>query len=179
MAAATATERPTAASSNNNNDLLRRLVLSLSLSTASKVIAKQHAQHKQHQQAAAGAFRCRTCGRAFPTFQALGGHRTSHKRSLVRARGLDLLLGARPGKGAAAARDVHRCTTCGAAFPTGQALGGHMRRHRAAAHDEGEAAVAARAVVNNALSSSGEQQGEREVVDDGARSSSIRFFQFI
>ncbi|PWZ04803.1 Zinc finger protein ZAT7 [Zea mays] len=177
MAAATATERPTAASS-NNNDLLRRLVLSLSLSTASKVIAKQHAQHKQHQQAAAGAFRCRTCGRAFPTFQALGGHRTSHKRSLVRARGLDLLLGARPGKGAAAARDVHRCTTCGAAFPTGQALGGHMRRHRAAAHDdEGEAAAAARAViVNNALSS-GEQQGEREV-DDGARSS-IRFFQFI
>jgi hypothetical protein len=24
----------------------------------------------------------------------------------------------------------HRCGTCGQTFPTGQALGGHMRRHR-------------------------------------------------
>ncbi|TVT99920.1 hypothetical protein EJB05_54682, partial [Eragrostis curvula] len=68
----------------------------------------------------------------FATFEALGGHRTSHKRPRVRADGLDLLLGARPGKAGAAAKDVHRCNTCGTVFPTGQALGGHMRRHRAA-----------------------------------------------
>ncbi|CAM0149547.1 unnamed protein product [Urochloa decumbens] len=88
---------------------------------------------KQHraQHADGGAFRCRTCGQEFKTFQALGGHRTSHNRPRVRANGLELLLGARPGKGAAAT-DVCRCNTCGMVFTTGQALGGHMRRHRAA-----------------------------------------------
>jgi hypothetical protein len=100
---ATSTERSTAAATNDL--LLRRLYLSLSLSTASKVIVKQHRSggHQHRASGSGGAFRCKTCGRAFPTFQALGGHRTSHKRPLVRAHGLDLLLGARPGKGGAAA----------------------------------------------------------------------------
>ncbi|CAL4982482.1 unnamed protein product [Urochloa decumbens] len=71
------------------------------------------------------AFECRTCGRRFASFQALGGHRTSHLRR-------------RP---AAATKSHHRpkqpvvahaCAACGLGFPTGQALGGHMRRHRRA-----------------------------------------------
>ncbi|KAG2611844.1 zinc finger protein ZAT7-like [Panicum virgatum] len=106
----------------------------LTLSPASRVISKQQGQGggcraTRLDGAGAGEFRCRTCARAFATFQALGGHRTSHKRPRVRADGLDLLLGARPGKGATAS-DVHRCNTCGVVFSTGQALGGHMRRHR-------------------------------------------------
>ncbi|PUZ45886.1 hypothetical protein GQ55_8G260000 [Panicum hallii var. hallii] len=115
------------------------LLLYLSLSTASKVIAKAGGGRHHRDRAADGAFRCRTCGRSFATFQALGGHRTSHNRPRVRADGLDLLLGARPGKGAAS--DVHRCNTCGMVFTTGQALGGHMRRHRAAVFDAVVAAV--------------------------------------
>ncbi|KAF8699063.1 hypothetical protein HU200_034754 [Digitaria exilis] len=111
------------------------LQLYLSLSPASKAIAKKTSVVEHHHRArvddGGGAFRCRTCGRSFATFQALGGHRTSHKRPRVRADGLDLLLGARPGKATGAA-DVHRCNTCGVVFATGQALGGHMRRHRAA-----------------------------------------------
>ncbi|CAM0149548.1 unnamed protein product [Urochloa decumbens] len=108
-----------------------RLLLLLSLSPASKVITKAGSRHHRARLAegGGGAFRCRTCGRQFATFQALGGHRTSHNRPRVRADGLDLLLGSRPGKGAAAS-DVHRCNTCAMVFTTGQALGGHMRRHR-------------------------------------------------
>ncbi|CAN6382148.1 unnamed protein product [Urochloa humidicola] len=124
-----ATARNSPADSTNSRLLL---LLSLSLSPASKVIAKAAGgrRHRARLADGSGAFRCRTCGRQFATFQALGGHRTSHNRPRVRADGLDLLLGARPGKGAAS--DVHRCNTCGVVFPTGQALGGHMRRHRAA-----------------------------------------------
>ena len=121
----TTTARPTPLATN----LLR---LFLTLSPASRVIPKQQGQGggcRATRLDGAGEFRCRTCGRAFATFQALGGHRTSHKRPRVRADGLDLLFGARPGKGAAAS-DVHRCNTCGVVFSTGQALGGHMRRHR-------------------------------------------------
>ncbi|KAL5204441.1 hypothetical protein ABZP36_009312 [Zizania latifolia] len=105
-----------------------KLMLLLTLSPASKVIAKGGGVKRLQLD---GAFQCRTCGRRFATFQALGGHRTSHKRPRVRADGLDLLLGARPGKGGCrASTPAHRCDTCGQVFATGQALGGHMRRHR-------------------------------------------------
>ncbi|CAA2990877.1 zinc finger ZAT12-like [Olea europaea subsp. europaea] len=63
------------------------------------------------------AFACKTCGRVFPSFQALGGHRASHKKP--RLDGDDL----KP--------KLHGCSVCGLEFAIGQALGGHMRRHRA------------------------------------------------
>ena len=147
------------------------LLLYLSLSTASKVIAKRGSKRLGADDA--GAFRCRTCGRSFSTFQALGGHRTSHSRPRVRADGLDLLLGARPGKGSAAS-DVHRCHACGIVFPTGQALGGHMRRHMAAfdaAAREGTTKPVP--VVVSAESSS------EEVDDDAGHLSSINLIHFI
>ncbi|CAN6226851.1 unnamed protein product [Urochloa humidicola] len=69
------------------------------------------------------AFECRTCGRRFATFQALGGHRTSHLRRPPAA-----TKHRRPKQPMSA----HACAACGLGFPTGQALGGHMRRHRQA-----------------------------------------------
>ncbi|XP_074589786.1 uncharacterized protein LOC141845623 [Curcuma longa] len=73
--------------------------------------------------APARVFECKTCSRKFPSFQALGGHRASHKKPKVAAS---------EGGGEAAARPkVHECSVCGLEFSIGQALGGHMRRHRA------------------------------------------------
>ncbi|RLM69163.1 cysteine-rich repeat secretory protein 38-like [Panicum miliaceum] len=71
---ATARNAPAASTANR---LL--LLFSLSLSPASKVITKGGGPPA----AAAAPFRCRTCGRSFATFQALGGHRTSHNRPWV------------------------------------------------------------------------------------------------
>ncbi|KAK3140913.1 hypothetical protein QOZ80_5AG0407700 [Eleusine coracana subsp. coracana] len=67
-------------------------------------------------------FVCKTCNRVFPSFQALGGHRASHKKPRLDGEGGDLSL-AKP--------KLHGCSICGLEFAIGQALGGHMRRHRA------------------------------------------------
>ncbi|WVZ83773.1 hypothetical protein U9M48_030878 [Paspalum notatum var. saurae] len=161
--------------------------------------------------AAAGeyVYECKTCNRCFPSFQALGGHRTSHKKPrllppptpekelpLVPAAAepppaaspsLPLVPPATPptaqgqesggadgtvvpataipapapvapkqelqdapaaapgvatSSGGSSTKHprVHECSICGAEFGSGQALGGHMRRHRplvpAAARDD-------------------------------------------
>ncbi|KAF8093753.1 hypothetical protein N665_0379s0038 [Sinapis alba] len=69
-------------------------------------------------------FECKTCNRKFDSFQALGGHRASHKKPKL---SIDLeQVKHRNNENAA-----HKCSICGQMFGTGQALGGHMRKHRA------------------------------------------------
>ncbi|CAA6661775.1 unnamed protein product [Spirodela intermedia] len=76
-------------------------------------------------------FECKTCNRRFPSFQALGGHRASHKKPRLggeqHGQAASPVPVAVPGK-----PRVHECSICGLEFSIGQALGGHMRRHRAA-----------------------------------------------
>lgn len=90
-------------------------------------------------------YQCKTCNRSFPSFQALGGHRASHKkpsnkahnevieevedRQLLNAMSTNLSLQMPMN---IKTNKVHECSICGAEFSSGQALGGHMRRHRAA-----------------------------------------------
>ncbi|CAM0877358.1 unnamed protein product [Alopecurus aequalis] len=78
-----------------------------------------------------GEFVCKTCGRAFTSFQALGGHRTSHVRG---RHGLELGVGVgkaiKDRKRLEDKDNQHECHICGLGFEMGQALGGHMRRHR-------------------------------------------------
>ncbi|KAF7818538.1 zinc finger protein ZAT11-like [Senna tora] len=73
-------------------------------------------------------FECKTCNRKFSSFQALGGHRASHKRPKLegedelKAQAKSLSLWNKP--------KTHHCSICGMEFSVGQALGGHMRKHR-------------------------------------------------
>ncbi|KAF4358661.1 zinc finger protein ZAT12 [Cannabis sativa] len=76
-------------------------------------------------------FTCKTCNRTFPSFQALGGHRASHKKPKL-SEALQGIPQPPPKP------KTHECSICGLEFAIGQALGGHMRRHRqAAATDNG------------------------------------------
>ncbi|XP_022139173.1 zinc finger protein ZAT5 [Momordica charantia] len=107
--------------------------------------------------AAAGGcygYECKTCYRTFPSFQALGGHRASHKKPKAMeaekklflssddeemqfknsnniTHPLSLQLSQRGNLYSSGKAKVHECAICGAEFTSGQALGGHMRRHRA------------------------------------------------
>ncbi|CAI9780073.1 unnamed protein product [Fraxinus pennsylvanica] len=97
-------------------------------------------------------YECKTCNRTFPSFQALGGHRASHKKSKITT-GFVLsdedqdrdhfsfrpknslssspsLQLTNPTNKSSSSRKVHECSYCGVKFTSGQALGGHMRRHR-------------------------------------------------
>ncbi|KAI3472027.1 hypothetical protein Pfo_028716 [Paulownia fortunei] len=101
---------------------------------------------------AAEVYQCKTCNKSFPSFQALGGHRASHKRpnkpitldekkplrekqedfqsnrddsTILSLQMSNRVLGSPSNKSR-----VHECSICRAEFTSGQALGGHMRRHR-------------------------------------------------
>ena len=86
-------------------------------------------------------FRCPLCGKAFASYQALGGHKASHRKTPVAAGGGAAYGAAAPlfhqkeataeassasGSGGAGR---HVCTVCRRGFETGQALGGHKRFH--------------------------------------------------
>uniref|UniRef100_A0A2N9ELP0 C2H2-type domain-containing protein n=1 Tax=Fagus sylvatica TaxID=28930 RepID=A0A2N9ELP0_FAGSY len=105
-------------------------------------------------------YECKTCNRTFPSFQALGGHRASHKKpkAMMEEKKVPTILEyleeaqiniTPPPKhvqisGSSSSNNkgnfhgnnktnkIHECSICGLEFMSGQALGGHMRRHRTA-----------------------------------------------
>ncbi|RLN28052.1 zinc finger protein 1-like [Panicum miliaceum] len=91
---------------------------------------------------------CSVCGKAFASYQALGGHKASHRTkppppavTTPTAAGAEQQqqqqqhapssssAGSAGEGGKPAAGPAHECNVCGKAFPTGQALGGHKRCH--------------------------------------------------
>ncbi|MCL7035412.1 hypothetical protein MKW94_023702 [Papaver nudicaule] len=73
-------------------------------------------------------YECKTCGKDFPSFQALGGHRASHKKLRVIKGDESKMDGSLSSSKSSSA--LHECPICGKGYAIGQALGGHMRRHR-------------------------------------------------
>lgn len=114
-------------------------------------------------------FACKTCGRKFSSFQALGGHRASHKKVKSANSGEfsdEANFPAKP--------KVHVCSICFVEFPIGQALGGHMRRHRGmtvAAATGGSAAISSvttEGSIGNSDGNNDNNNGEkkRKINDD-------------
>ncbi|KAF8664308.1 hypothetical protein HU200_054857 [Digitaria exilis] len=84
-------------------------------------------------------FRCPLCGKAFASYQALGGHKANHRKAPPYDVGAAPLLrhhqketssasASASGSGGGTGRR-HVCTVCHRGFETGQALGGHKRFH--------------------------------------------------
>ncbi|XP_061346137.1 zinc finger protein ZAT9-like [Gastrolobium bilobum] len=77
-----------------------------------------------------GRYKCDTCNKVFRSYQALGGHRASHKKIKV----VDhepQLVGHENNNGAimVVEKKIHECPVCFRVFASGQALGGHKRTH--------------------------------------------------
>ncbi|XP_010494287.1 PREDICTED: zinc finger protein AZF3-like [Camelina sativa] len=67
-------------------------------------------------------YKCGVCDKTFSSYQALGGHKASH-RSLIGGGDKDKSMAV------SAAVKSHVCSICLKSFATGQALGGHKRCH--------------------------------------------------
>ncbi|PKU85221.1 Zinc finger protein ZAT1 [Dendrobium catenatum] len=60
---------------------------------------------------------CTICDKSFPSYQALGGHCSSHRKMKLKELKSPENF------------ESYKCSICGKAFRTGQALGGHKRSH--------------------------------------------------
>ncbi|XP_007042625.2 PREDICTED: zinc finger protein ZAT10 [Theobroma cacao] len=79
------------------------------------------------------SYKCSVCNKAFPSYQALGGHKASHRKPSTDAATTN---GDNPSATSTTATSAisgsgraHECSICHKTFPTGQALGGHKRCH--------------------------------------------------
>ncbi|CAN7069710.1 unnamed protein product [Brassica rapa subsp. trilocularis] len=81
--------------------------------------------------------KCSVCDKAFSSYQALGGHKASHRKnsSQTQSSGGDekstssAITIASHGGGGGGSVKSHVCSICNKSFATGQALGGHKRCH--------------------------------------------------
>ncbi|PVH38298.1 hypothetical protein PAHAL_5G222300 [Panicum hallii] len=77
-------------------------------------------------------YTCKECNEWFPMHQGLGGHVAAHRsREVAAAAEGTLEDGAVACRRNAKPEKAHVCKVCGAAFPGGVQLGGHMRKHYA------------------------------------------------
>ncbi|XP_057783029.1 zinc finger protein 1-like [Salvia miltiorrhiza] len=87
-------------------------------------------------------YKCSVCGKGFQSHQALGGHKASHRskpptvavaaeeeRKPSSNSTSTATTDASNDQPAPGPHRLHECSTCGRSFPSGQALGGHMRKH--------------------------------------------------
>ncbi|KAI3715973.1 hypothetical protein L6452_22975 [Arctium lappa] len=73
------------------------------------------------------SYKCSLCNKEFATYQALGGHKSSHRKNILQPNNSD----DHPSTSSALKTSgrAHECSICHKSFSTGQALGGHKRRH--------------------------------------------------
>ncbi|XP_027941870.1 zinc finger protein ZAT10-like [Vigna unguiculata] len=76
-------------------------------------------------------YKCSVCDKTFPSYQALGGHKASHRKLAVaddQPTSSGITATSTVSTTASGCR-AHECSICHKSFPTGQALGGHKRCH--------------------------------------------------
>lgn len=141
--------------------------------------------------ATGNSYLCTVCHRGFPSYQALGGHKGSHKgkpgtedQQTAAAAAAGHIAASSPTRKSASVNSMshttrtHQCSVCLKTFASGQALGGHKRRHFEAAGGSNSSTLTEDAVSGQLghrgfdlnLPASPEQSREANSVDFGTRS---------
>ncbi|OIW12863.1 hypothetical protein TanjilG_24796 [Lupinus angustifolius] len=89
----------------------------------------QQQQHESSPPMKVISHRCSVCNKAFSSYQALGGHKASHRKSLSENAATTVATVSAATTNDTATKKLHECSICHKSFPTGQALGGHKRCH--------------------------------------------------
>ncbi|CAO2830330.1 unnamed protein product [Amaranthus hypochondriacus] len=106
-------------------------------------------------------FKCSVCGKGFGSYQALGGHKASHRKPTGE-------YDHKPSSSGTTGK-THQCTICHKSFPTGQALGGHKRCHY-------EGTIGSASATKSGSGAVSEGVGSTFSVSHGGGSSSQRDF---
>nr|GMC84850.1 zinc finger protein ZAT9-like [Ipomoea batatas] len=85
---------------------------------------EEEEEEKVKNKKARGKYRCESCSKVFRSYQALGGHRASHKKIKSYKR-----IHENAGEIDNNKEKIHECPICYRVFSSGQALGGHKRSH--------------------------------------------------
>ncbi|XP_065015487.1 zinc finger protein ZAT9-like [Musa acuminata AAA Group] len=113
-------------------------------------------------------YQCSICFKTFASHQALGGHIASHNKNKSNVQEAPIAaengcVHIAPNAVSKAATAEHRCTICNLTFSTGQALGGHMRRHFNELQNQ--------ALSSSAHSSESDKGANHRMLQNGAPSS--------
>jgi len=111
------------ARSGNNNTTTTTTVKHVLSDTESAPLTTVKLSHK-----------CSVCDKAFSSYQALGGHKASHRKLALMSTAEDQTTTTSSAVTTSSASNggkikTHDCSICHKSFPTGQALGGHKRCH--------------------------------------------------
>lgn len=108
------------------------------------------------------SYKCSVCDKAFPSYQALGGHKASHRKGNSgedhSTSSTTTTTTSSAGVSNASGK-AHECSICHKSFPTGQALGGHKRCHYEGGSSANANASATTAAANSALTTTSEGVG--------------------
>ncbi|KAG2292378.1 hypothetical protein Bca52824_039047 [Brassica carinata] len=85
------------------------------------------------EKSSSSSYKCSVCDKSFSSYQALGGHKASHRKNSSQSQsggGDDQSTSATTTSAVTTGSGKsHVCTICHKSFPSGQALGGHKRCH--------------------------------------------------
>ncbi|CAN8269009.1 unnamed protein product [Cochlearia groenlandica] len=123
-------------SSSQSQDLTEEEYLALCLLMLAKDKPPYHKPQTRFQPPPTLSYKCSVCEKAFSSYQALGGHKASHRIKPPTTNDdstapINAVTGENRHntKTAVTSGKIHECSICHKAFPTGQALGGHKRCH--------------------------------------------------